>query len=758
MGIFYAFCRVVDDIADDPSASPDSKRHALAEWRHQIAACYEGSPTDPLAIELAPILRRYQVPREPLLEILSGVESDIHPQEFETWEELRLYCYRVASCVGLVSIEIFGYTDPRTREYAELLGLAFQTTNILRDVKTDLDNGRIYLPREDFEDPGREFERLRGGLFTEGVREAMRRMAARSEHFYEAAEKTLPPADRQSMIAAQVMRDVYRSILDRVRARDYDVWRHPARLHAVQKLWALQKAVRAHRRPAPKPYRPRRDIAVLGAGYAGLAAALSLAKQGHKVTIYEARPGLGGRAHSFFHQGHRIDNGQHLLMGCYSETLKLIDEIGACGWVRQQERLDLSFASAEAGLTHLRAAALPAPLHLAGALLGCEEFGIRDAFSAGEVVIAGLWDRAGTRWASSTVAEMLLACRQSPATIRALWEPFCLAALNEPIATASAKLFLATVRRAFAGGSQASALVMPRRSLGDLIHPAAAHLRAMGAVFHLNHPVTGLEWGADGPRRVVTAHGATPHDLVISALPWHALRRLLPPESDLAHRLKPLRGAPILSVQIWTDKPLSPEPVVGLLGSPIHWCFQHDRIADREDANEPSSVFVTSAAYQSSDIPSADDAHVSPASTDISSQQLVNLALAESHRLLPHSREAQVLHSFVYRALDATLQATPQMQPHRPGSLTDWPRLLLAGDWTRVCCWQEIGPTQACPARSRERSGADAAPPNLKPSSAKGVSQRFLTPPKAACLLGGPRAPASTLISPSAYSLSEIFD
>src|SRR4051812_23384366 len=144
MTVFYAFCRVIDDIADEGNQPAEEKRARLAAWRAWIREASTDEPA--LAAQMRPLLEKYPVTPEMFDEIISGVEMDLEQVRYATWEDLRLYCYRVASAVGLVSIEIFGYRNPQCREYAVDLGLALQTTNIIRDVRKDLENGRIYLP------------------------------------------------------------------------------------------------------------------------------------------------------------------------------------------------------------------------------------------------------------------------------------------------------------------------------------------------------------------------------------------------------------------------------------------------------------------------------------------------------------------------------------------------------------------------------------------------------------------------------------
>jgi 15-cis-phytoene synthase len=223
----YAFCRTVDDIADRPAPEADvaARRAELAVWRREVARCYErgGEPERPIGQGLAAAVRAHGIPREALEAIVDGVEMDLDRATYETAEDLYGYCYRVASAVGLAAIEVFGYTDPRAREYAVNLGLALQLTNILRDVGADAREGRIYLPQQDLRRFGVTADDLRGGRHTESFVELMRYEAARAHAFYRAAADVFPGADARSLVAAEIMGRIYLSLLREIERRRFRV-------------------------------------------------------------------------------------------------------------------------------------------------------------------------------------------------------------------------------------------------------------------------------------------------------------------------------------------------------------------------------------------------------------------------------------------------------------------------------------------------------------------------------------------------------
>jgi phytoene synthase len=231
--IFYAFCRVIDDIADSTDLSIQEKARDLTAWRGWLR---KGTPAEPaLAGDVRDLIPKYSLAPEMLEEIIDGVEMDLSNVRYNSFEELRLYCYRVASAVGLVSIEIFGYRNPACREYAIQLGLALQMTNIIRDVGKDLSNGRVYLPQDDLARCGYREEDLRLKKYNEPFVRLMEFEAARAEEFFARAASLLPREDRRSMVAAEIMRSVYHALLRRMKADRFRVFEKEYRLTRLEK-------------------------------------------------------------------------------------------------------------------------------------------------------------------------------------------------------------------------------------------------------------------------------------------------------------------------------------------------------------------------------------------------------------------------------------------------------------------------------------------------------------------------------------------
>ena len=233
INIFYAFCRVVDDIADSSKLNVAEKRQRLAAWRDMLRSAIPGEPA--LAHEVRYLIGKYSLSIEMLEEIISGVEMDLSISRYATFEELRVYCYRVASVVGLVSIEIFGYRNPACKEYALQLGLALQMTNIIRDIGKDLRNGRIYLPQEDLARYEYSEAELKERQYNERFVRLMKFEAQRARQFFSSAAASLPPEDRRSMVAARIMGSVYRGLLRRMELDKFHVFEKEYRLSKLEK-------------------------------------------------------------------------------------------------------------------------------------------------------------------------------------------------------------------------------------------------------------------------------------------------------------------------------------------------------------------------------------------------------------------------------------------------------------------------------------------------------------------------------------------
>jgi phytoene synthase len=239
----YAFMRYCDDISDG-SDSPEAKSQMLRQWRSQLDQVFSGTLREnPILPAFRDTVANFSIPAEYFHWIIDGAEMDLSVCRYETFEDLYKYCFNVASAVGLVCLQIFGFGEPRAKKYAEQCGVAFQLTNILRDVKEDAEQGRIYLPLEDLRRFNYSPEELQKGILNERFRSLMRFEEERTREYYAAARNLLPLVEKSSKPALWAMIQIYERILDRIVQRQYDVFRKRVRLSHSEKLGIAVKAL-----------------------------------------------------------------------------------------------------------------------------------------------------------------------------------------------------------------------------------------------------------------------------------------------------------------------------------------------------------------------------------------------------------------------------------------------------------------------------------------------------------------------------------
>ena len=235
---FYAFCRLVDDLADDPGPTLEERQAALSLWRQAVRQKTAGEHL--LAPDLRETLQRYSINCDLLDDLISGMEMDLRGQRYETLQDLKEYCYRVAGAVGLVSIEIFGYKNPSARDHARALGEALQLTNILRDVADDYRNGeRIYLPLADMRAWGCSEKDIKAERLTPGFQTLMRSLAEIAENDYALADSFVAAEDRTSLRPGLIMGEIYRRVLGKMKRDDFRVFTTRYRLNRMEKLFCV---------------------------------------------------------------------------------------------------------------------------------------------------------------------------------------------------------------------------------------------------------------------------------------------------------------------------------------------------------------------------------------------------------------------------------------------------------------------------------------------------------------------------------------
>jgi len=232
----YAYCREVDDVVDE-CLDPQIAATKLVWWRTELDRLYAGKPEHPVTQALLPVLKEFALPQEQLLEIIDGMQMDLQQTRYLDFKALSLYCYRVASVVGLLAAEIFGYTDRATQKYAHDLGMAFQLTNIIRDVGEDARRGRVYLPIDELQRFNVPVADILNSRYSDNFKALMEFQIERAEQYYAQAMSQLPAADRKSQRPGLVMAAIYRTVLEEIKRDGCQVLSQRTSLTPIRKLW-----------------------------------------------------------------------------------------------------------------------------------------------------------------------------------------------------------------------------------------------------------------------------------------------------------------------------------------------------------------------------------------------------------------------------------------------------------------------------------------------------------------------------------------
>ena len=420
------------------------------------------------------------------------------------------------------------------------------------------------------------------------------------------------------------------------------------------------------------------DVIVIGGGVAGLACATRLADRGARVTVVEARPHLGGRASSFVDPatGETVDNGQHILMGCYRETFAFLRRIGAMPRVRVQPSLTVPIIDAAGNRSVLTCPPLPAPWHLLGGVIEWDALGWKDRLSALRLGGPVKTEQRRLRGATGlmacspeeTVENWLIRNGQTPRLREMLWDPLALAALNQPPQEAAAPAFVRVLAEMFGPDPQAASIAFPAVPLDALYAaPAREYIEARAGEVCTNALVRII---VEGGRAVgVRARGGREirARAVVSAVPWFGLRPLFDEVPASLQRIASdaarMGSYPIVTVNLWFDRRVLESPFVGLPGRTMQWAF--DRGAITESRLSYVSLVSSGAA----------------AMVALTNDALVGMALRELRDGLPPARSAAVRKASVVRERRATFSLAPG-QPERPAAGTPFPGFYLAGDWT----------------------------------------------------------------------------
>ncbi len=414
-----------------------------------------------------------------------------------------------------------------------------------------------------------------------------------------------------------------------------------------------------------------KKIAIIGGGLAGLAAGVELASKGFGVEVFERRPLLGGRAYSVKDNqtGDVIDNGQHLMMGCYHETLRFLKTIGTDHLLQTQERMEVDFAD-EKGFYSLHAPNLPAPLHLLIGLAKLQTLNLSEKWALLRFMqgVRSLKEHELKGLDFLNCEQWLTLGKQNKNSVAKFWEPLILATLNETPQIASAQMLAVVLREALLKTREDSRMIFPKVGLSELYTEAASQfIEKRKGKIHLRCGIKSFKTSSDKIEEIILEDGSSKtFDAYLFAIPPDQLLELLENWKEHVYfkRLSQFEFTPIFGINLWFDQEIFGSNFIGLLSSPIHWVFNKSKILGK-----PSHYLslVMSAAYPLK---------------QLSSDELLQLALSELHKCLPQSKKAKLLHHRLLKEMKATPSFGIGSEKLRPLAQTPLSNLYLAGDWT----------------------------------------------------------------------------
>lgn len=453
------------------------------------------------------------------------------------------------------------------------------------------------------------------------------------------------------------------------------------------------------------------DVAIVGGGLAGLAAACALADSGYRVQLIERRPYVGGRASSYEHPGtgEVVDNCQHLLLGGCTNLIAFYEKLGLQDRIRWFDRF--TFLEPGGRSTVLAPGMLPAPLHNSSSFLTANALSVADKLAIGRIMLA-LLPRVPEDSAEN-FHHWLMRHGQTTGAIEHFWKPLMHSALNDDLDRLSVHYAGRVIRTSFMSSPVAGHMGFPTIPLSDLYGHAVDYIRARGGEVHLRTGVAAMEWNADSRLwNLQCGESSMTADAVVMALSFEAMQKMLPAlpatldsySKDLTEQLEHFEHSPITGIHLWFDRKITDLEHAVLLDTTIQWVFNKTLLQPETRANVAGDYLelVVSA---------------SKTLVNKSRQEIIDLALQELAEFFPAVREAKLLKAAVIKEVRATFCVTPGLDVYRPGPITGWPQLFLAGDWTATG-WPST-------MEGAVRSGYLAAEALTK---ASGKPERFLHP------------------------------
>ena len=739
MTALYAFARLADDATDERTSAVESESawSAIAwhDWLDSLSSSSMLSTASPICLvpirkALADSVSRYSIPIESLHDIVRGVGTDvgrhfseavpqcasekvaIQPIRMKNWEETETYCYRVASSVGIACLSIWAKNigeqpAPSAIQAATDCGVAFQMTNILRDIAEDSQRNRIYLPDDELTRFGIDSTRWIGMRESPTVfalnelgnwRGLIRLQLERTKALYERGWQVANTISLDGQRMFSLMWHSYRQLLSTIEKMPELIWQSRIRLTKPKKLQVIfqhlltpsfQRLLAAKNQSLEVSKNnsilewptngPR--VAVIGAGLAGINASLHLARHGCKVTLLESKHRIGGRVGSFvdLESGQSVDYCQHVGMNCCSNLKQWIEDTDQSPYWTEQD--SLHFVSSSGKRIHVVAWPLPAPFHLSGLLFRWPQLQLLDRVRVGRGLLQLNRLKRNQGMSHSLAIDWLRANGQSEKCIRNFWATILVSALGEQVERVTLGAAHKVLIDGFAASRTAFHLLVPNRPLSELLDESVSStLRSLGVDIRLAHSVSRIQLQPNATLELEYAsecqRPSELFDAAICAVPWNKITECMPSElAVVASPASSLQSSPITGIHTWWDRPWLNGPHAILVDRLCQWIFP----APIGDGASMPRVGRTREYYYQIVISAS---HALPRGDSASILQIVKKDLAE---IFPESAVATMFRGKVVTDPNAVFSMAPGLDSSRlDTNACAERRIWLAGDWTQT--------------------------------------------------------------------------
>lgn len=716
MDALYAFARIADDSSDgeEVARNHESARWNIAEWRRWVDSLTNDESItpikqlDPIRPALRDSVQRFAIPLSVLQDMIDGIEFDLDSSsKIKAWSELDLYCRRVASSVGLGCLAIwlppsFREIPSEARYYAETCGIAFQLTNILRDVVEDAGRGRCYIPSEDLERFGLNRESWISSLMEKEVIttkqhiDVMKVVLERAKGHFETSANLTPYLCAEGKRMFSLMWRTYYGILNQIDENPQRVFSQRVSLSKLEKLGLVAshfvtpfyKTVGATALDAPRVFLSSKDtlpeethtkelskepkVAVIGGGLAGCSAALHLARHGIQVELFEGKSRLGGRVGSFFdrHTNSWVDYCQHVGMNCCTELKRWIAETG------QQDSWDtqstLHFVGSNGKKIAIQSLPLPAPFHLASLIFKWPGLSFAERIRVAAALNSLTRIKPLPIHDSQLAIDWLRDHWQNDQCLARFWETILVSALGEKLSRVTLGAMRKVLVDGFAKQRDAYHLLVPKKPLSELSNAAVREaLERLNVKIFDQSLVTKLtrtserQWSLE-----VSGEMRSGYDAIVVAVPWHQIHKILPDDCRSEWSPESIQSSPITGIHTWWDRPWLGESHAIFVQGLCQWVFP--------GIHEPSATEETHAYYQI----------VVSASHELKSEdteKTLQRVVEELRIAYPASRQSNLIRGKIVTDPQAVFSISPDAEALR------WPvdqfgqhGLFVAGDWTKT--------------------------------------------------------------------------